>query len=296
MKNITLRKIKYYTALVKYKNFGLAADAAAISQPALSMQIKELESEVGAPLIERGTSRLILTKLGRDFHLKCLEVLEKVEDLTTITKIAKQQMLEQLSVGIIPTIAPYLLPDLIVKTEEVFPGLSLIFKESQTENLLSEMREGNLDCCILALPVSEAGFQKKHLFDENFLLVRNAKQIGSKVPAPSSLLQHKLLLLEEGHCFRDQAISFCGIATDFNTQQHDASSFTTLVHMVSAGLGITLIPEMAQKIETSGKDVIVDRFNDPQPKRSIGMIWRSSSSIENELKKIHKVWKNNLKN
>ena len=161
MKNITLRKIRYYTALVKYKNFGLAADASAISQPALSMQIKELESEVGAPLIERGTSRLILTKLGRDFHLKCLEVLDKVEDLTTITKIAKQQMLEQLSVGIIPTIAPYLLPDLIVKTEEVFPGLSLIFKESQTENLLSEMREGNLDCCILALPVSETGFQKK---------------------------------------------------------------------------------------------------------------------------------------
>ena len=294
MKNITLRKIKYFNALVKYKNFGLAANAVAISQPAMSMQIKDLESEIGAPLIEKGTNQIILTNLGKEFHKKCTIILENVEELTAISNAAKGQPLEYLKVGIIPTVAPYLLPRLIVEAERKYPDLSLVFKESQTANLIFELREGNLDCCILALPISETGFETKHLFDESFLLVRKAGLPNDEVPAPTDLYQHRLLLLEEGHCFRDQAISFCGLGSDFSAQQHDASSFTTLVQMVAAGLGSTLIPEMAKDSETSQRDVTVDRFSDPQPKRSIGMIWRKTSSIHNELQSIFTVWKNKL--
>ena len=294
MKNITLRKIKYFNALVKYKNFGLAANAVAISQPAMSMQIKDLESEIGAPLIEKGTNQIILTNLGKEFHKKCTIILENVEELTAISNAANGQPLENLKIGIIPTVAPYLLPSLIVEAERKYPDLSLVFKESQTTNLIFELREGNLDCCILALPISEAGFETKHLFDESFLLVRKAGQSHDVVPTPADLYQHRLLLLEEGHCFRDQAISFCGLSSDFGTQQHDASSFTTLVQMVAAGLGSTLIPEMAKDSETSQRNVTVDRFSDPQPKRSIGMIWRKTSSIHYELQDIFEVWKDKL--
>ena len=294
MKNVTLRKIKYFNALVKYKNFGLAANAVAISQPAMSMQIKDLESEIGAPLIEKGTNQIILTNLGKEFHKKCTIILENVEELTAISNAAKGRPLENLKIGIIPTVAPYLLPSLIVEAERKYPDLSLVFKESQTTNLIFELREGNLDCCILALPISEAGFETKHLFDESFLLVRKAGQSHDVVPTPADLYQHRLLLLEEGHCFRDQAISFCGLSSDFSTQQHDASSFTTLVQMVAAGLGSTLIPEMAKDSETSQRNVTVDRFSDPQPKRSIGMIWRKTSSIHYELQDIFEVWKYKL--
>jgi len=294
MKNITLRKIKYFNALVKYKNFGLAANAVAISQPAMSMQIKDLESEIGAPLIEKGTNQIILTNLGKEFHKKCTIILENVEELTAISNAAKGQPLEHLKIGIIPTVAPYLLPSLIVEAERKYPDLSLVFKESQTTNLIFELREGNLDCCILALPISEAGFETKHLFDESFLLVRKAGLSHDMVPTPADLYKHRLLLLEEGHCFRDQAISFCGLSRDFSTQQHDASSFTTLVQMVAAGLGSTLIPEMAKDSETSQRNVTVDRFSDPQPKRSIGMIWRKTSSIHYELQDIFEVWKDKL--
>ena len=295
MKNITLRKIKYFNALVKYKNFGLAANAVAISQPAMSMQIKDLESEIGAPLIEKGTNQIILTNLGMEFHKKCNNILENVEELTAIASAAKGQPLEYLKVGIIPTVAPYLLPRLIVEAERKYPDLSLVFKESQTANLIFELREGNLDCCILALPISETGFETKHLFDESFLLVRKAGLSDDAVPDPADLYQHRLLLLEEGHCFRDQAISFCGLSSDFSAQQHDASSFTTLVQMVAAGLGSTLIPEMAKDSETLQRDVTVDKFSEPQPKRSIGMIWRKTSSIHNELQNIFTVWKDKLR-
>lgn len=291
MKNITIRQIRYFTALAKHKNFSLAANSVAVSQPALSMQIKELENEVGSQLIDRSTNQISLTALGHDFHKKCTEILENIDELTTLIRIAKRQPLAQLRIGIIPTIAPYLLPNLILEVEKKYPSLSLIFKESQTKNLISEMREGNLDCSILALPISDKGFKSNHLFNENFLLVRNARDKQIKAPTPSELDHSKLLLLEEGHCFREQAISFCRVETDTNTRQHDASSFTTLVHMVSAGLGITLIPEMAQKIETSRKDVLVHNFPDPQPQRSIGMVWRQSSPIEEELNNIYKHWK-----
>ena len=291
MKNITLRKIRYFTALVKYKNFGLAANAVAISQPAMSMQIKDLENEVGATLIERGANQVILTNLGLEFHQKCINILKNVDDLTAIARTARGQRLNHLRIGIIPTVAPYLLPKLILETKDPYPDLSLVFKESQTANLMFELREGNLDCCILALPVSEPSFETRHLFDENFLLVRKAGLSGDTVPAPSDLFHHKLLLLVERHRFRDQAISFCGLSTDFNAQQHDASSFTTLVQMVAAGLGLTLIPEMAKESETSTSDVIVERFPDPQPKRSIGMIWRNTSPIQAELQNIFEVWK-----
>ena len=291
MKNISLKQLKYFAALVKFKNFGLAADAVAISQPAISMQIKELEREVGAPLIERGGRHLILTELGLEFHQRTIEILQKFEDITMLSEAVNRRAIGLLRVGIIPTIAPYLLPDLIFQTKKNFPKLALIFRESQTDNLLLEMREGDLDCAILALPVAKPGFYEHHLFDENFLLVRNKRQKNMKIPDPLDLINHNLLLLEEGHCFREQAISFCGVTEQFNRQRYDANSLKTLVHLVSAGQGITLIPEMASKFETGTSNVIVEQFPDPQPKRKIGVIWRETSPISSELVDISSTWK-----
>jgi len=283
MKNISLKQLRYFAALVKFKSFGLAADAVAITQPAISMQIKELEREVGGPLIKRGSHQVILTELGLEFHQRSQDILEKFDELTTLSKAKSRNSIGRLRVGIIPTIAPYILPNLIFEMENKFPQLSLIFRETQTENLLLEMREGLLDCSILALPVSRPGFYQYHLFDESFLLVRNIKQRDMKIPEPQDLVNHKLLLLEEGHCFRDQALSFCGISNRLNTEKHGASSFTTLIHMVSAGLGVTLIPEMARKFENLGPNLVVDQFPDPKPKRSVGVIWRETSPISQDL-------------
>lgn len=286
MINFTLRQLRYFEALAQHMHFGRAADACAISQPALSVQIKELEDTLGIQLFERSARRVALTGFGEEFSARVAEILRATDELGELARAARAAFSGRLRLGVIPTIAPYLLPDLIGRVSAQFPGLELHIRETQTSRLLQELSEGRLDAAILALPVSEAAFVEVELFQENFVLVRPSADQGKPVPSTSRLRQMRLLLLEEGHCFRDQALSFCNLKSALPRESLDASALSTLVQMVGAGMGVTLIPEMAVPVETRSAAVAIDQFAAPRPTRRVGMIWRRSSPLQDRLMQI----------
>jgi LysR family transcriptional regulator, hydrogen peroxide-inducible genes activator len=195
----------------------------------------------------------------------------------------------RLRIGMIPTIAPYLLPTVIGNLTRMHPELDVHVRETLTPKLIQELAEGRLDTAIVALPVSEPSLTEVALFAENFLLVRPGEDKGMAVPTSETLREMRLLLLEEGHCFRDQALSFCNMQSSPTREVPDASSLSTLVQMVSAGIGVTLIPEMAVAVETRSASVSVARFKNPQPSRTIGMIWRKTSPLARQLLQISEV-------
>lgn len=289
MNNLTLRQLRYFDALAEHGHFGHAADVCAISQPALSVQIKELEQSFGAPLLERTTRRVRLTSFGEDVLLRVREILRSVDELGDMARAAQSGLTGRLRLGVIPTIAPYLLPALLREVKITFPDMSLMVRETMTANLLSELHAGRIDTAIVALPVSEPAFVEVPLWAEEFVLVRPDTEAAAPVPAPETLERERLLLLEEGHCFRDQALSFCSLPTARPHEGLDGSSLSTLVQMVGAGLGVTVIPEMAVPVDTPAAAVSVARFAGAQPARTIGMIWRKSSPLAAQLQELSDV-------
>lgn len=283
MANLTLKQLRYFEALVRHGHFGRAAEACAVTQPALSVQIKELEAELGAQLFERGNRRVRLTAFGEDFAARVSEILRAVDDLADMARAAEGQLAGRLRLGVIPTIAPYLLPRLVSALADQHPGLDLRVRETITPRLIEELGEGRLDAAILALPVSEPTLEEVKLFSEEFLLVRPDAEAESPVPSREMLKEMRLLLLEEGHCFRDQALSFCEIGTRRPREILDGSSLTTLVQMVAAGIGVTLIPEMAVPVEARAPGISVARFAAPRPERQIGMVWRRETPLADRL-------------
>jgi len=253
------------------------------------MQIKELEEALGAVLIERGARRVRLTKFGEDAALRVRDILRSVDELGDFARASRGWLAGQLHIGMIPTIAPYLLPTIIGDLTRMHPELDIHVREALTSRLIQELVEGRLDTAIVALPVSEPSLTEVALFAENFLLVRPGEDEGTPVPSSETLREMRLLLLEEGHCFRDQALSFCNMQSSPLREALDASSLSTLVQMVSAGMGVTLIPEMAVAVETRSASVSVARFKDPQPARTIGMIWRKTSPLAGQLLQLSEV-------
>jgi len=289
MMNLTLKQLRYFEALARHGHFGRAADACAISQPALSMQIKELEETLGTVLFERGARKVRLTNFGEEFALRVRDIVRSVDELGDLARTAQDRLVGRLRIGVIPTIAPYLLPAIIRELSQTYIGLDIHVRETLTPKLIQELAEGRIDTAIVALPVSEASFTEVPLFDENFMLVRPREDAGKPVPNNEALREMRLLLLEEGHCFRDQALSFCKIQSATPKEGLDASSLSTLVQMVSAGIGVTLIPEIAVPVETRSASVSVARFESPQPSRTIGMIWRKQSLLASQLLQISDV-------
>ncbi|MFY9247093.1 LysR substrate-binding domain-containing protein [Roseicyclus sp.] len=283
MTNITFRQLRFVDALARFRHFGLAAEACSVTQPALSMQIKALEESLGAKLFERGARQVRLTGLGEEIATRARDILRAVGELEDVARTRRDGPGGRLRLGVIPTIAPYLLPRLIRDLGARYPGVDLQLRETQTERLIGELRDGRLDTALVALPVSEPGLTEVALFSEGFVLVRPAAEAGRPVPSPAALPDMQLLLLEEGHCFRDQALEVCGLRTGARHAGLDGSSLSTLVQMVGAGLGVTLIPEMAVGVETRGASVAVQRFETTRPARTVGMIWRSTSALAAEL-------------
>jgi LysR family hydrogen peroxide-inducible transcriptional activator len=283
MINFTLRQLRYFDALARHGHFGRAAEASAISQPALSMQIRELEDALGAPLFDRGARRVGLTHLGEEFATRVRDILRSVDELADLARAAQDGLVGRLRIGVIPTIAPYLLPSLISALTARHAGLDIHVRETLTPRLIRELAEGRLDTAIVALPVSEPSLAEVTLFSEDFVLVRPAADAAKPVPSAEALRTMRLLLLEEGHCFRDQALSFCAMNATMPRELLDGSSLSTLVQMVGAGIGVTLIPEMAVPVETRSANVAVARFDAPQPSRRIGMVWRKSSPLSGQL-------------
>ncbi|MCO5732469.1 LysR substrate-binding domain-containing protein [Rhizobium sp. SSA_523] len=288
MTNITLRQLRYFEALSRHGHFGRAADSCAISQPALSVQVKELEETLGVELLERGARQVRLSSFGEEFALRAREILRSVDELADMARASRDRLTGRLRVGIIPTVAPYLLPAMVARLTSDNPSLDIHVRETVTQKLLDELAEGRLDAAIVALPIAEAALEEAPLFDEQFLLVRPAVDAGKPVPDSHQLREMRLLLLEEGHCFRDQALSFCasGAGNRRPRELLDGSSLSTLVQMVSVGIGVTLIPEIAVPVETRSADVCVARFTAPQPSRRIGMVWRRTSPIARQLRQL----------
>lgn len=286
MTNITLKQLRYFEAVAHHRHFGHAAEACAISQPALSVQIKELEQNLQTPLFDRGGRNITLTSFGVDFAPRARAILQGVDELQDMARASKDGLMGRLRIGIIPTIGPYLLPSIITKLTRMNPALDIHVRETMTPRLITELTEGRIDTAIVALPVSEPSLTEVTLFDEKFMLVRPEADRGKPIPSSAHLNEMKLLLLEEGHCFRDQALSFCDMQSETAREGLDASSLSTLVQMVGAGIGVTLIPEMAVAVETRSAQVAVNAFPEPEPTRRVGMIWRKTSPLASKLSEI----------
>lgn len=283
MRNLTLKQLRYVDALARHGHFGHAAAACNVTQPALSMQIKELEDSFGLPLFERTPRNVRVTGFGETVLARAKEILRAVDALDDLARAAHGGLTGRLRLGVIPTVAPYLLPRVIGALGLHYPQVDLHIRETLTPRLLEDLTAGRLDTAILALPISEPTLTEVSLHDEDFVLVRPQADADKPVPDGDALAQMRLLLLEEGHCFRDQALSFCNIRNNLPAEGLDGSSLSTLVQMVGAGIGVTLIPDMAVEVETRSAAVSVARFDQVTPKRTIGMAWRKSSPLAEHL-------------
>jgi LysR family hydrogen peroxide-inducible transcriptional activator len=286
MFHLTLKQLRYFEALAQQGHFGRAAEACAISQPALSMQIRELEESLGTDLFERGARQIRPTAFGEALAVRVRSILQSVDELEDLARAAREGWVGPLRIGVIPTIAPYLLPAVIGDLTRRYEGLDIHVRETLTSTLIDELTAGRIDAAIVALPISEPSLAEIELFAEEFVLVRPEEDARKPVPDREALRAMKLLLLEEGHCFRDQALSFCNMQTVRPRELLDGSSLSTLVQMVGAGIGVTLIPEMAVPVETRSAAVSVARFKSPRPSRTVGMIWRRTSPLTDRFKQI----------
>ena len=241
---------------------------------------------LGAPLVERAARRVRLTTLGEDFVRRARKILLAIDDLHDLARASEGGLAGRLRLGVIPTVAPYLLSEIIKALSKHFPELELHPHEAVTKSLVGRLLESHLDAAIVALPISEPALQEFALFEEDFVLVRPSSHADRPVPSPALLQEMRLLLLEEGHCFRDQALSFCKLPSARPRQLMEGNSLTTLVQMVGSGMGVTLIPEMAIPLETRSADIATARFAHPTPKRTIGMVWRKTNPLANQLMQI----------
>jgi LysR family hydrogen peroxide-inducible transcriptional activator len=276
---ITLKQLRYLTALAEHRHFGRAADACAISQPALSMQIRALEKDLGVALVERRHGDIALTETGRELARRGEAVLAGAQDLVALARRRSAPLTGTLALGVIPTLAPYVLPKLLPALQRQFAGLKVELRETQTETLVAELMRGALDVLLLALPVQEVEAASLALFDDPFVLAvprGDPRPDGATVRADDVDLA-RLILLEEGHCLRDQALAFCAGDRRDKSFGLGATSLATVLQMVANGYGITLLPQVAVETEARDKRVKLLRFARPTPKRVIGLAWRPSS-------------------
>ncbi len=289
MIGLSMKHLRYFDALARLGHFGRAAESCAISQPALSVQIRELEDLVGAPLVERGGRRIRLTGLGEEFAGRTRAILRAVDELGDLGRASHGPFSGRLRLGVIPTIAPYLLPGVIKALTRQYPELDPRPREAITHRLIEDLAEAKLDAAIVALPVSEPALEEVPLFEEEFVLVRPPEDAGKPVPSSDRLHEMRLLLLEEGHCFREQALSLCNITPSSTRELMEGSSLSTLVQMVGAGIGVTLIPQMAVETETRSASVCISRLAEPRPTRRIGMVWRKTNPLSAQFTRIAEI-------
>lgn len=279
MTHVTIKQLRYFDALARELHFGRAADSCSVTQPALSMQIHELEQSLGLMLVERTRSGVQLTARGEEISQRSARILGDVRDLIAFAQHANKVLSGVLRVGVIPSVAPYMLPPLLPLLRESYPELELHVRETQTQILTDELIEGKLDVLLLALPVKHPDLESLPLFDDRFVLaLPKDRKLSGRVRATKELIEHeRLLLLEEGHCLRDQALTYCSLQQVDTVNTFGASSLSTIIEMVAAGYGITLLPEICLGVESRGRDLGLVRFIDPEPFRTLGLVWRSTS-------------------
>jgi LysR family transcriptional regulator, hydrogen peroxide-inducible genes activator len=281
---VSLRQLRYLSAIAQHEHFGRAAAACAITQPALSMQIKELESELNVLLVERRRQGVQLTAEGREVARRGARIITDVRDLVDYAQHRHGILAGSLHLGVIPSVAPYLLPPLLPSLRESYPDLELHLRETQTHALLDELAAGKLDVLLLALPIDNPDFETLVLFEDPFLLAvpRSRKLSGRARATPEFLERDRLLLLEEGHCLRDQALAYCHLRQVEHIDTFGASSLSTIVQMVAHGLGVTLLPELSLDVEARHDGIRLLKFAPPVPSRTLGLAWRATSPRRQE--------------
>jgi LysR family hydrogen peroxide-inducible transcriptional activator len=277
---ITLRQLRYMIALAEEGGFGRAAAASNVSQPALSVQIRDLEATLGVDLFERRPRSVVPTPAGREALAHARRIMEELGELRRIARW-RGGLGGRLRLGIIPTVAPYLLPAALPLLRGRDLALDLGVREGQTQALLDELRRGALDAAIVALPLGAPDLVEAPLFEDHFLLAGSAIQVaafGARPIKPDEMRPDRLLLLEDGHCLTDQALAACALARDAGRLDLRASSLSTLCRLVEEGFGLTLMPELALRIEASAAPgLAVRRFSVPEPRRAIGLVRRARS-------------------
>jgi LysR family hydrogen peroxide-inducible transcriptional activator len=277
---MNLRDLRYFLALAETRHFGRAAENCFVSQPTLSTQLKKLEDELGVTLFERAPRNILLTPAGEQILRHAKLALSHVASMQEIAKHTQDPESASIRLGIFPTLAPYLLPHVVPKLRKRFPNLELLLVEEKTETLVHQLRDGFIDAAILAEPVLDDHFDNMHLFTEPFVLALPEKHPLSKQRTLGlmELEKQHLLLLEEGHCLRHQALEVCSLSGAGEKEGFRATSLETLRQMVAAGVGITLLPMLSVKPPVPKSTAIkILPFNNPPPHRSIALFWRKSS-------------------
>lgn len=286
---MNLRDLKYLVAVAKEQHFARAAEKSFVSQPTLSMQIKKLEDELGVQIFERSQKNFLVTKVGKEIIKKAEVILREAEEIKNIAQNSKDPFSGELRIGAFPTLASYFFPKVIGKISKKFPQLKLLLIEEKTEELLRKLQNGEIDAAFVAMPVSNETLLSQKIFEEDFLLAvpRNHALAKKKKIESKDLKGQSLMLLEEGHCLRNQALEACSMLGALEQQDFRASSLETLRQMVINGAGITLMPKIAVRTEDKISYIKIDHA----PKRTIGLYWRKSSTRKSLIEEIIKIAK-----
>lgn len=290
---MNLRDLKYLVALADHKHFGRAAEASFVSQPTLSTQIRKLEEELGVSLVERAPRKVMLTPAGRDAADRARRIISEVEQMKEAARRSQDPEAGTVRLGMFPTLGPYLLPHVIPQLRSRFPELELLLVEEKSDVLLSRLREGKLDAGLLALPIHDDQLHVEYLFEEPFVLAVSDQHPLARRDALSldELSQQQLLLLEDGHCLREQALDVCRLSGANEKSEFRATSLETLRQMVAANVGVTLLPTLAIKPPVAQSDNIhLLGFSDSSPSRRIAMVWRKSSAMNDFLMQLAAVF------
>lgn len=292
---MNLRDLQYLVALADHRHFGRAAAASFVSQPTLSTQIRKLEEELGVALVERAPRKVMLTPAGRELAERARRVLAEVAQMKEAARRSRDPEAGSVRLGIFPTLGPYLLPHVVSRVRERFPRLELLLVEEKTPVLLERLHEGRLDAALLALPLHDDGLHVEFLFEEPFLLAVPAQHRLASKPRldVGDLSDERLLLLEDGHCLRDQALDVCRLAGASEKPEFRATSLETLRQMVAANVGVTLLPALAvQPPVPASPDIALLPFaGGDRPSRRIAMAWRRTSALAGFLPSLAEVFR-----
>ena len=286
---MNLRDLRYLVALADLRHFGKAADACFVSQPTLSTQIRKLEDELGVALVERAPRKVMLTAVGQDVVQRARRIVADVEQLKEAARRSRDPESGSLRLGVFPTLGPYLLPHVVPQLRERFPHLELLLVEEKSDVLLQSLREGKLDAALLALPVHDEQLHAEFLFEEPFVFAAPVRHplAAQDSLAMSQLSDETLLLLEDGHCLRDQALDVCRLSGAQEKSGFRATSLETLRQMVAAGVGVTLLPALSvHEPIAQSPNIRLLPFRDPPPSRQIALVWRKSSATDEFLRRL----------
>lgn len=286
---MNLRDLRYVAAIADTLNFSEAAQQCHVSQPTLSAQVKKLEEWLGVKIFERNNKTVLLTEAGQEIVASARRAIAEADHIKELGEVSRNPYAGKFRLGAFPTLAPYYLPKIVPFIREIFPKLTLILVEEKTDILLRQLKEGKLDAALLALPLAGEALETKWIFDDLFYLAlpSNHALASHASVTKNDLLTYPLMLLEEGHCLREQALEVCSLLGGKETQGFRATSLETLREMVRAGTGMTLMPDIA--LRKGERGIVYLPFADVQPKRQIALVWRKTTARRNLLEKMVEV-------